>query len=109
MRRITTLYQSRLVGSDSFEISPPKGHRVIGLLMSSYVEVSLAFNGGNDLKLYRYRADYTPQGAPDDRVISFDEPLEGTIKGVVNTFLSYSNREDYPQTSIYLISEPYES
>lgn len=110
MRRISTLYQnSSATITDSFEINPPSGHRAVGLLITPGVEVSLAFNGGSDLKLHRYRSDYSHQGAPKNRIIPLDEPLKGSIKGVVNLYPSYSNREQHPQVSIYLISQAYES
>ena len=111
MRRISTIYQNPApsLGAFNFECSPPVGHKAIGLLMSPNLEVSLSFNCGSDLKLHRFRSDFSNRTAPSKRVVPFDEPITGNIKGVISTLLGYSTKKKYPQVSIYLISEPNEN
>lgn len=77
-----------------------KHKKVIGLMMTSNINVALSLSNGTDLIFNQQSVFHGSQVSPDDRVIKLDEPLNGNaIKGIV------TGLQNNIQTSVYLIIE----
>jgi len=77
-----------------------KHKKVVGLMMTSNINVALSLHNGTDLIFNQQSVFHGSQVSPDDRVIKLDEPLNGkTIKGIV------TGLQNNTRASIYLIIE----
>ena len=77
-----------------------KHKKVIGLMMTSNINVALSLHNGTDLIFNQQSVFHGSQVSPDDRVIKLDEPLNGNaIKGIV------TGLQNNTKASVYLIIE----
>lgn len=85
-------------------IPKKKDNRLKGLLFTSGTKLSLSFKNGIDFKLNQHQFLHTPSFAPDKRIIQFNEPLEGIVKGLIYPPLDASLSSS-KEASIYFIIE----
>ncbi len=80
----------------------PQKHdkKIVGIMLSGGIEVSLALANGTNLILHRQTIYHSPNIAPDKRIIQLNEPINReTIKGIVQAI----DPLQPIQASIYII------
>jgi hypothetical protein len=100
-QKIEQIFSERLQNGESrplLFVPIAKHKKVIGLMMTSNVNVALSLHNGTDLIFNQQSVFHGSQVSPDDRVIKLDEPLNGNaIKGIV------TGLQNNTQASVYLI------
>lgn len=102
-KKIEPIFSDKLQNGESKPLLfvPTSKHiKIIGLMMTSNINVALSLHNGTDLIFNQQSVFHGSQVSPDDRVIKLDEPIKGNaIKGVV------TGLQNNTQASVYLIIE----
>jgi hypothetical protein len=105
-QKIEQIFSDKLQNGESkplLFVPIAKHKKVIGIMMTSNINVALSLHNGTDLIFNQQSVFHGSQVSPDDRVIKLDEPLNGNaIKGIV------SGLQNNTGASVYLIIETQE-
>lgn len=84
MKRIENIFSASLLGGQEqvFSYQPASEGRLLGLLVSPEIELSLSFNGGTDLKVESFDSTTSLNVPPKSKIIPLDVELS-MLKGKV--------------------------
>lgn len=87
-----------------FQYKPlPTEKKVVGVLLTDNLVSSISFSNGTNLLLHGVESELSLSIAPDKRIITVDETLDGLVKGSIKKL---NNKEELPRnSSVYLIIE----
>ena len=101
MKRIENIFSESLMSqqSSTFSFCPNAEAKMLGLLISPNVSLSISVNGGADLLIDSIEMNTGVDCPPKSRIITFDMDLS-LIKGKVENKTANQNK-----ANIYLITE----
>lgn len=101
MKRIENIFSKSLMSqqSSTFSFCPDTKAKMLGLLISPNVSLSISVNGGADLLIDSTEINTSIDSPPKSRIIPFDMDLS-LIKGKVENKTANQNK-----ANIYLITE----
>lgn len=103
MNKIEQIFSEQLQQGESKAIlfvPHSKHQKIVGLMMSSNINVALSLQNGTDLIFNQQSVFHGSQVSPDDRVIELDEIFKNdVVKGVI------TGLQNNTRASVYLIIE----
>lgn len=106
MNKIEQIFSEQLQQEESKALLfiPNSRHKkVVGLMMTSNINVALSLQNGTDLVFNQQSVFHGSQVSPDNRVIKLNESLNGNaIKGIV------TGLQNNTRASVYLVIETVE-